>query len=256
MTPTVDETRVGNGMFRGRPTLFNALPVLFISAVLLGPLSASIAGPLNRNIGWPGKTLAGNQCYGDGSGYGPFDYISERSKIIIVEKHHFTNDIEQLVAGRSGTQTGLESNLDYTLRAVPNHHRALWAMTRYYLKKLATQGSPLLEKRELTRIGEPPPECYFQRAKAFSPDDGMVSAIFGIYLHKRGRLDDALAEYGQAESKIPNFPELIYNMGLLYLDMDDIVGAQEYAERAENLGYPLTGLQKRISRRQAEMHQQ
>lgn len=205
------------------------------------------AQTLNRKPGWPGTTLGGEECYGKLEGYGPFDYVSEKSKIGIVEQYHFKPSTEQL----NDTVARLDGDLNYTLRAVPNHHRALWARSRFYLRRAKHSSPNALIARERSQQGNPPPECYFQRAQVFNPNDGMVSAIFGIYLHKRDKLQAALTEYQQAEKKIPEHAELIYNMGLLYFDMDNLEKAREYADRAKSLGYPLEGLHRKVSRADA-----
>ena len=120
-------------------------------------------------------------------------------------------------------------------------------MARWYLLKIDEVGEETLNRLEKIREGRPPAECYFHRAKNFSPEDGLVPAIFGIYLHKRGRLDEALAEYQLAEAVIPDHAELAYNQGLLYFDLGKFEKAKQYAERAHSLGYPLTGLQKKVA---------
>jgi len=42
-------------------------------------------------------------------------------------------------------------------------------------------------------------ECYFQRAIAFRPNDPVVHLVYGIYLHKAHRLQDAERAYQSAE---------------------------------------------------------
>lgn len=198
----------------------------------------------DKTIGWPGKTLSGNRCWGKGTGYGPYDYIrSPRPRIGVVEKFHFTSAVERLIKGESGK---LHGDIDYTLRAVPNHHRALFAVSKLYLRD--TAGSTKLDKMhaESAQRGISPPECYFQRGKVFAPEDGMISGIYGIYLHKMGRHDEALREYRIAEKAHPNHAEIRYNMGLLFFDMKRYNEAREYADRARALGYPLRGLRDKL----------
>ena len=228
-----------------------ATNLIMVAVLWLMPLTADFhaAPSLNRNPGWPGNTLSEVECYGEARGFGPFDYVNEKSKLGVVEEYHFTPQIEQLT--REGKRSH-DSNLDYTLRAFPNHHRALWALSRHYLRKAQKIGFDELARLERARKRIPPPECYFQRAKRFAPHDEMVSAIFGIYLHRRGELDAALAEYRIAEAKDPRNAELIYNMGLLFLDMNELPLAKQYAERAASLGYPLTGLQKKVKDHETE----
>lgn len=210
---------------------------------------------------WNGTTIAGNPCFGIEPGFGPFDYTDpdtrlpgkygRQSPLYLVESAHFTPPVEQLITGRSGGKDPI-GDINYTLRAFPNHHRALWSVSRHYLRKLKSTDSDQLMAKERLGQGTPPPECYFHRAKAFAPNDKMVSAVFGIYLHKRGMLDAALKEYQEAEAKLPKYPELVYNMGLLYFDLGQVDKAQEYAERARVLGYPLDGLSTKIQRKRAE----
>ena len=62
-----------------------------------------------------------------GNAYGPFDYRTHKKELEIVEGEHFTPEVERLERGnRSGVNPG--GDIDYTLRASPNHHRALKAM--------------------------------------------------------------------------------------------------------------------------------
>lgn len=60
--------------------------------------------------------------------FGPFDDRTARGyNLDVVGSYHFTPPVEALIRGASGTIGG---DLDYTLRAFPNHHRALNATNR------------------------------------------------------------------------------------------------------------------------------
>ena len=61
------------------------------------------------------------------NGYGPYDYRSDKDKLRIVEQYHLTPEVVNLVAGSTGE---IGDDLDYTLRAFPNHHVALMAMVK------------------------------------------------------------------------------------------------------------------------------
>lgn len=234
------------------------------AAIAAAPANAKFR-TLDKTIGWPGQTFNGVECYGRPQGFGPFDYNDpETSRIggfaqltgggyanplVMVEHAHFTSVVEQLERGQAGA---LNADIDYTLRAFPNHPRALWTMARYYLRLLTAEGEEKLKGMEFQRSGYPPPECYFQRAKVFAPYDGMVSAIYGIYLHRRDKLQQALAEYAIAEKQHPDHAEILYNIGLLQVDLGDLDKAKGYAKRAKELGYPLSGLQRKIKRLESE----
>lgn len=200
-------------------------------------------------FGWHGESLIGRACSGKEQGYGPFNYITQKNKLGVVEKHHFTPDVESL---RRGQSSSIEGDLDYALRAFPNHHRALWAMARYYLRIKDPARQEITVANERLSQDIPPPECYFNRATRFAPDDGMVSLIFAIYLHKYGNLEGALDRYETAERLLPDNAELKYNMGLLYVDLDNLERAEKYAEEAAKLGYPLRGLHSKIERKKRE----
>ena len=70
---------------------------------------------------------AGN-CGPLANAFGPFDYRTEKgNSLYLVESAHFTPAVEAVIAGNT---TYIGGDLDYTLRAFPNHHRALMSMIR------------------------------------------------------------------------------------------------------------------------------
>jgi tetratricopeptide (TPR) repeat protein len=188
--------------------------------------------------GGPANTSHGADVLGCGqltNAYGPFDYndaAARRDSIPIVEKFHFTPNVEQLQRGESGT---LMSDLDYTLRAVPNHPRALMALVQYR----ARGGSP---EKFL------PAECYFERALRFRPEDGVVHMIQGIFLQRLGRLEEAVKAGERAVELLPESAEAHYNLGLLYAQLKRYPQARSAAVRAYELGYPLPGLRNKLQR--------
>ena len=170
--------------------------------------------------------------------YGPFDYTNAREReedLPIVENAHFPTVVEQLIGRRT---TALWWDLDYVLRASPNHHRALYAMARYQLKTPRT-----VDARYLTA------ECYFDRASRFRPQDATVYLLWGIYLHQLGKHGDALEKYKKSEELDPKYVEVHYNLGLLYLDMEDVETSKKYALFAYQNNYPLPGLRERLKRK-------
>lgn len=189
-------------------------------------------------FGWVGDDLQGLPCKGEAQGYGPYDYTNGmhvKEKLPIVERYHFTTGVEALRVG-SGQSHYVVGDLDYTLRAFPNHHRALFAVIRYEAKQ-----DP--KKRKLVTS----PECYLQRAIAFSPSDAKSRLLFGIYLHRKGKHEDAEGLYHQAIKLSPQLAEAHYNLGLLLMDEERYAEAKEHAVKAYKLGYPLPGLQRRLA---------
>ena len=193
----------------------SALLLLFCSASML---SIAQALPLD--------------CGNLDNGYGPYDYTNGEhfiQRLPIVEDGHFNSDVETLTAGLSGT---IMSDLDYTLRAFPNHHRALNAMAKYKLQK----------RQDFEEFYSA--ECYFARAIAFKPEDGVVYQIYAIYLHKSDKIAEAEKQYFTALKIQPESSEIHYNLGLLYYDKGNYQLALEHAHKAYALNYPLEGLKR------------
>ena len=82
---------------------------------------------------WVGNTFQETPCVGRKQGYGPYDYTQRAAlahNLSIVENFHFTPNVENLRKGENGSVPG---DIDYTLSAWPNHHRALNAISRFDL---------------------------------------------------------------------------------------------------------------------------
>jgi Tfp pilus assembly protein PilF len=168
--------------------------------------------------------------------YGPFDYAnsSERQRNLpVVEKHHFTPNVEKLVNGNSGPLGG---ELDYTLRAFPNHPRALAALANLAVRDKTVK--PVGAKYSV--------ECYFERAIRFKRNDPAVRMVYGTYLLQRGEPDKAIYQLNVAVNLQPEDPNINYNLGLLYLKKKDYEQAKTYAKKAYDLGFPLPGLKNQL----------
>jgi tetratricopeptide (TPR) repeat protein len=165
--------------------------------------------------------------------YGPFDYRTDRDKLKVVEQFHFTPQVETLIKGQSGPIGG---DLDYTLRAFPNHHRALLATIR-------------LGKREQT----PQPhgmqysvECWLIRAVRFREDDTTARMIYARFLAQAGRKAEAHEQLKSVEKVAQANPFTHYNLGLIYFEMQDYDAALREAKLARDLGFPHTDLRDEL----------
>ncbi len=175
--------------------------------------------------------------YGHAGGYGPFDYTNsdhKKNKLPVVESYHFQKNIENLIP--SGTVASLGADIDYTLRAFPNHHRALSAMSRLSLRD--KQSKPTGATHSAL--------CYFERATRFKPDDAMVRSLFGSHLLGLGKLDMALEQLNIALQIDPENPTFNYNLGLLYFERKDYKKAEDFARKAYSQGFPLPGLKNKL----------
>ena len=187
-----------------------------------------------------GQSALGQNVAGCGSlqnPFGPFDYRDPDSRgqpLQLVESAHFTPEVEALVRGKSGYVVG---DLDYTLRAFPNHHRALNSIARYALAGNKFWINPDVRSAD----------CYFRRAIAFRADDGVVRMLYANYLAKRGEFDQAQRQYEEALRLEPLNAEVNYNFGLFWIGRGEISKAKDRAAVAYAGGYPLLGLKKRIA---------
>jgi predicted Zn-dependent protease len=184
-----------------------------------------------------GSSYAAPYCGNIANAYGPFDYRKRAEfaqNLYLVESAHFTPEVEKLISGISGSIGG---DLDYTLRAFPNHARALSSMARFALHSKSTKVGGLKWTFE----------CYFDRAIRFQPDDPAPRAIYGAYLLRKGRTDDALEQLGEAVALQPDDPSANYNLGLGYFEKKDYDQAKLYAKKAYALGFPLEGLKTKLT---------
>jgi hypothetical protein len=165
---------------------------------------------------------------------GPFDYRSIDPQMKrTVETYHFTTSVESLTSGRSGA---LGADLDYTLRAIPNHPRALLAMMRYG-EKLKSEKVPGANWSVA---------CYFDRAIRFQPADPTVRTLYGTYLARRGQRAAALEQLEEAQRLGGDDANLQYNLGLVYFDLKKYDEALAFAQKAYAQGFPLPGLRNKL----------
>jgi len=168
--------------------------------------------------------------------YGPFDYRTDKDKLAIVESFHLTSNVVNLISWQSAGSIG--GDLDYTLRAFPNHHVALMTMT-----KLGER-----EKVARPKGAKYSVQCYFHRALRFRDDDATVKMLYASYLVKNGNRVEALKQLEEAASLEGDNANINYNTGLIYFDMREYDKALDYAQRAYASGFPLPGLREKLKR--------
>lgn len=215
----------------------SSLALLFL--LFFGVASVTTAGPTGH-APWVGEAFDGIPCKGQNENFGPFDYLqraSLSSELRIVERYHFNANVEQLIAGQSNT-TGPLPDLDYTLRAWPNHHRALNSAVRYRISEL---NSKRTRSRRL-----PTAECYLQRAINFSPKDGTAIMLYAMFSQRANDKPKALQLYRESLKIDANNLQTQYNLGLLLTDMGKFEEANSYAQKVYSSGYPLPGLKQKL----------
>ena len=168
------------------------------------------------------------------NGYGPYDFRTDRDKLSIVTTFHFTPLVEAVIAGSTGAHPG--GDIDYTLRAIPNHPNALISMIRLGEK----------EKTDQPSGARYTVECYMERALRFRPDDEVVRMIYVTFLISKQRKAEALRQLEVVSSKAQDNPFTYYNLGMLYADMQEYDMALENAHRAYAMGILNPALKEKL----------
>ncbi len=168
--------------------------------------------------------------------FGPFDYRSIDGKSrFLVESAHFTADVESLHKGVTSRRPG--GDIDYTLRAIPNHHRALLSMRR-----LAERTS--LERPQDMRFSA---QCWFERAIAFRPDDAVTVMLYADFLHAQKRTEEGLRMLAHVEQLTGDNPFTNYNLARMYLTLGQAAKALPFARKALELGNQRTDVKEQLA---------
>jgi len=167
--------------------------------------------------------------------HGPYDYRTSAWARNWAEKYHFTPEVEQLKKGASTSYIG--QDLDFVLLAIPNHSRALAAMVNWKFKT----------KKDPPTGATYSVDCYFDRAIRFSPDDGAVRAVYGVYLMRVGKTADAVAQLEMAAKLGEDTANMHYNIGLAYFELRDYDKALAHAKKAYEQGFTLPGLRDKLT---------
>lgn len=207
------------------PTMDRVTQAWFVVAALLIAMAASATA----------RAQSGDSSCGPiQNAYGPYDYRTDRDKLPIVELFHFKPEVEGLVRGEGGTAVG--SELDYVLRAFPNHHRALIAMTR--LGEKLKSAKPYGARYTV--------DCWYDRALRFRADDVVVRMLYAKYLVKNGREADAVQQLDRVAVLAKDNAFTHFNLGLIYFDMKLYDKALVQAHSASELGFPRADLQDQL----------
>ena len=209
-------------MSRTSPAVYRTVTALCIGLLATSPFP--VFAQASRNV-----------CGELSNAYGPYDYRSDRDKLPIVEIAHFTPEVEALMRGLTSLIGG---DIDYTLRAFPNHHRALLAMMRLGERMKSVQ--PAGAKYTV--------DCYFQRAVRFKPDDTTTRMLFANYLNKNGRAAEANQQMEQTLALAGDNPFTHYNAGLVFMDLKNYEKALQQAHTAYAMGFTRPELREALKK--------
>lgn len=167
-----------------------------------------------------------------GWAHGVYDYYGKYSqapygRLEAVEGYHLTQGITKLYKGEAEYARGdFEFMLDY----FPNHPQALKLMieTAFALKQ------PKLAQERIVRAIE------------MYPDTASTYMVYGVYLHRTHKVQEAVQQYLEAITLDPESSEAHYNLALAYLELKKYDLANWHAQRAYSIGSTLPGLRNRL----------
>jgi len=138
----------------------------------------------------------------------------------------------RLAAGalERGRYQGAVPDLEFMLKYIPNHPQALAGIA---------QASIGLKRPDLA-------DQYFKNAIQRYPSHDETYVIYGVFLHKLGRVNAAIAQYRKALEINPNSVLGHYNLGLAYVDTKAYSEANVHAQKAYQLGMTLPGLRRQL----------
>jgi tetratricopeptide (TPR) repeat protein len=219
--------------------LFSSFVVVLTALAICGASTTALARKSSgRPAPWVGDDLQGLPCRGALIPFGPFDYLDRakfQGELFITEEYHLTPEILNL---QQATTTTAINDIQYTLMAWPNHHKALYAAYKF---RLLNRGG---FRRDINAPS--PVECHLQRAINFSPRDPIPYMIQGLLLHEWEQYKQALAAFRKANQLMPNDVITLYNMGLTLVELEMYEEAREVAEQVYSTDFPLTGLKNKL----------
>lgn len=174
--------------------------------------------------------------YYSATAWGPRDYrTASPGERATIEAFHFTPVIEAGIRGLNSTVAG---ELNFTLKALPNNHRALVTLTKIVMRA----------KTDRLQGFEWPGECYFNRAIRFRPDDTVVRMLYAQFLGQLKRREEALHQLQAAVSYAGGNGLTHFNAGLVALELGEPKFATEQARLALELGFPRRELVEKLEK--------
>lgn len=213
------------------------------------------------SFGWA-SLCAADANYGQ---FGPYNYYKPpKGALRLVESAHMRTVI---AADRHrGNWCAYYGNLDYTLRAFPNHPEALVLMAEYLDARepctnnnslSSSSGKSPLELAAAIEAGawrERTPDYYFQKGIGYKPKDAPKSTVdyaetrvlYGKYLYSHGRAEDAMTQFKVAIKREPKSAEAHYYLGLILFEKNDTEAAKRYIQTGYKIGQPPAELKQKL----------
>lgn len=163
----------------------------------------------------------------------PMDYRTDRKLLWTVENAHFRPNVENLVKPMFTT---FGSDLDYTLHAYPNHHRALVTLMRLGEREKTDQPKEMAYTID----------CFFRRALRQANDDTVARMLYAQYLMSKQRNEDAMRQLDVVGVLAGENAFTHYNLGRMLIEIKAYDKAVVHAKRAADLGFERPDLQEAL----------
>lgn len=190
--------------------------------------------------------------------FGPFDYYDTRTTptkaYALVESAHLGPKTQLML--RQGDKCGYWGDLDYTLRAFPNHPKALTMMAQFLKTNVAcsiagpASGSSstldLVDQIEHGGWEGRTMEYYFETAIRYRPQYTETRVLYARALAGAGKHDDAVKRLQETLKQDPRSSAAHYELGVLLLAKGDKQSALQHARKAYQLGKPPAALREQL----------
>ena len=213
-----------------------ALAVIYLAAFCYNSASYATGGRGGPNAAWVGKNFHGQKCQGFHGTVGTYDYLKRNEFLGLLanmHEHHFSPGVENLTQGLSSSPMG---DIDFILRTVPNHHRAMASAIKFRNRNPvwppSTKGMPA--------------ECYLQRAIKFSPNDVTMHYQYAMLQQNFKQHAGAAKSYQEVERLSPGDPIVQYNLALALVEIKQYKQARKIAENLYAQKFPLPGLKRKL----------
>jgi tetratricopeptide (TPR) repeat protein len=182
-----------------------------------------------------GLLFVSGTAFAQGGGY---DYYAPRTdnaditRLTNVEGYHVAPG--QAQAAR-GNYYYAQQEFEFILNYYPNHPKALGLLSDLCAKYTDPRCSTAAEAR-------------FQAAISRNPEIGQTYLLYGIHLHRKRQLEQAVKAYRRAIELAPSSVSAHYNLGLAYVDLKQYDLANQHAQRSYQLGAYTPGLRNRLEK--------
>jgi tetratricopeptide (TPR) repeat protein len=171
-------------------------------------------------------------------GAGGFDYYAPRTdnaditRLKNVEGYHLAPG-QSKMARREYYYA--QQEFEFILHYYPNHPKGLSLL------------SDLCEKYGDKRC-DAAAEAWFDKAIKLNPEVGQTYLLYGIHLHRKRQLEQAVKAYRRAIELAPSSVNAHYNLGLAYVDLKQYDLANQHAQRSYQLGAYTPGLKNKLEK--------